>query len=274
MSAQSELGLTTSVYLIWFVLLAQGLSAYSSLSATIFAAYALTEVVFSIYTTYLIRFVQASSPPSALSPEKRNELLRKIITADLAYERPIRPRPIPGDLDRDFERKLWEEYELGHITAAEWHHIQDREYEALHGINERFMQRRVGKMTVREREVLDAFVEESEGDRDERLRKEIERDVGQGWDDFDDEGIIGREGEIRMLHQMDQRAVEFRERLRTWSVAGWPVNFAEQACTLTAGSTTRRGTRSRRTTCWCGCLGPASTCGTRMPRRIRRRWNI
>lgn len=201
--------------MIWFVLLAQGLSGYTSLTANLFAAYALTEVVFSTYLTYLIRFVQRPTP-SSLSPEKREELFRKILTADLAFERPTRPPPIPGDLDREFERKLWEEYELGHITAAEWHHIQDREYEALHGINERFMRRRVGKMTVREREVLDAFVEDSEGDRDERLRKEIERDAGQGWDDFDDERLVGRRGEIRMLHQMDRRAVDFRERLRTW----------------------------------------------------------
>jgi hypothetical protein len=208
--------LILSVYLIWYVMLAQGLSGHSSLTATLFAAYAVTEGIFSIYNTYLTRFVQRPSPPPTLSPDKRNELFRRVLAADLAYERPIRPRPIPGDVDRELERRLWEEYEIGHISATEWHHIQDREYEALHGINERFMQRRVGRMTLREREVLDAFVEQSEGDRDERLRQEVESDAGQGWDDHDEEGLIGRRGEIRMLHLMDRRAVEFRERLRTW----------------------------------------------------------
>lgn len=103
-------------------------------------------------------------------------------------------------------------YELGQVTAAEYHHIQDRHYEELHGMQVR---RRVGKMTESVKATIEAFVEESQGDREERLRAEIEGDVGVN-PDYDEDGIIDRHGDLIRLHPMDRRAVDFRERLRTW----------------------------------------------------------
>ena len=70
-------------------------------------------------------------------------------------------------------------------------------------------------MTIDEQDVIASFVEEESGERETRLRKQIEGDV-KLVDDLEDEGILNRDGQVVMLHFMDRRAVEFRERLRTW----------------------------------------------------------
>ena len=75
--------------------------------------------------------------------------------------------------------------------------------------------RRVGKMTEDEANVIDAFVEEAPGEREARLREQVEDNVG-AVEPWKDEGIMGKYGEVTMLHPMDRRAVEFRERMRTW----------------------------------------------------------
>lgn len=204
-----------SAYLLWFVLLGQGLSGASGLTATIFAAYALTEVVFAIYTSYLIKYVQTPSPPSTLPLEKRNELFHKVLRSDLAYSKPTRPRFKDDDgPEKQMEKELFKLYELGQITPAQYHHLNDRRYEEMHGMQVR---QRVAKLTEDEKDVITAFVEDEPGEREERLRDQIEKDVGFGQDDWDgDEGIIDRAGRVIKLHPMDRRAVEFRERLRTW----------------------------------------------------------
>jgi hypothetical protein len=164
--------------------------------------------------SYLVRLVQKPSPPTKLPLERRNELFRKVLRSDLSYGPPTRPRPIEGNVEREMEREIFKMYELGQVTASEYQHIKDRHYEELHGMQFR---RRVGKMTEKDKAIIEAFVEESEGDREERLRKEIEGEVGVN-PDYDEDGIVDRNGETIKLHHMDRRAVEFRERLRTWSV--------------------------------------------------------
>jgi hypothetical protein len=201
-----------SAYLIWYAIIGQGLLGYTGLTCTILAGYALTEVVFSFYMTYLIRLVQRPAPPSTLPLDRRNALFRKVLAADLTYPRPSRPRSKPGDVERELEREMYRMYERGHVTASEYHHVVDRHYEERHGIRER---RRVGKMSEVQKEVIAAFVEEDQGEREERLRKEIEGDVGTN-PNYDEDGIVDRDGNVILLHRMDRRAVEFRERLRTW----------------------------------------------------------
>ena len=144
---------------------------------------------------------------------KRNELFHRVLRADLSYPLPYRPREKQaGDVEGQMERELWKMYETGQLTAGEYHHVVDRKYEEMHGMQVR---RRVGKMSETDKRTIEAFVEETEGEREERLRKEIEGDVGRGKDDFE-EGIVARDGSLVSLHHMDRRAVEFRERLRTW----------------------------------------------------------
>lgn len=208
--------ISRSAYLVWFVLIGQGLGGGhpGGLTATLFAAYALTEVVFAIYMAYLIRFVQVPAPASTLPLETRNELFRRILRSDLTYSRPSRPGP-SADPEVAMERELFKMYEGGHLTPAEYHHLKDRDYEEIHGIRQG-SRRRVGKMTKVDADLIEAFVEEVPGDREARLRAQIEQDVGYGQDDFNEDGLFARDGTLTKLHPMDRRAVEFRERLRTW----------------------------------------------------------
>lgn len=72
-------------------------------------------------------------------------------------------------------------------------------------------------MSEADRSVLDAFVEEHEGDREKRLRREIETGKS-GFEKPEQDGLEDSYGNPIMLHAHDRRAVEFRERMRTWSV--------------------------------------------------------
>ncbi|ORY34890.1 hypothetical protein BCR39DRAFT_515410 [Naematelia encephala] len=202
-------------YLAWYILLGPFGSGHTNLTATIFAAYAATEILFAIYTAYLIRLVQAPAPSTSLTLETRNELFMRILRIGLALPQPTRPTPD----DDEAMHRLYALYAAGQISAASYHHARDVEYEDTHGIGNwaGLRHRRVGRMTPIEHEAISSFVEETPGDREERLRKEVEGDVGVGWDDFDDEtSLVDRQGNIVMLHPMDRRAVEFRESLRTW----------------------------------------------------------
>ena len=111
------------------------------------------------------------------------------------------------------EVELWGLYESGHLNKAQYYHAKDKRYETMHGMQ---VPRRVGKMTEGQKDVIEAFVEEKEGEREQRLRDQIEKDVGFGHDDGFEEGLVDDEGRVLQLHPMDRRAVEFRERLRTW----------------------------------------------------------
>lgn len=104
------------------------------------------------------------------------------------------------------------DYRKGFISVAELYHIRDREYEESVGLRER---KRTGKMTHAERAVIDAFVEEEEGDRERMLRDQIEGKLKPMEEEWVYEGII-QNGEIVKLHKWDRRAIEFRERMRTW----------------------------------------------------------
>ncbi|WVO13818.1 hypothetical protein L204_101441 [Cryptococcus depauperatus] len=200
-------------YLVWYTILSP---FPHSLTATIFAAYALTEALFAVYMSFLSNFVQKPSPPSNLTDEVRTRLIQRVFHSGLRYSRPlkgIRAHDSDTDQERDAIIEQAEaDYQQGLISVAELYHIQDREYEETIGMQER---RRVGKMTQAEIGVINAFVEEEEGDREKMLRKQIEEDVEPPEEEWGYEGII-KDGEIFKLHPWDRRAIEFRERLRTW----------------------------------------------------------
>ncbi|GFZ43636.1 hypothetical protein JCM24511_01356 [Saitozyma sp. JCM 24511] len=194
-------------YLVWYTLFG---SYQGGLTATLFAAYALTEVTFAIYHHYLIRFVQSPSPPSNLPLEVRHSLFMRVLTAGLTYPIPTPPKFDSDDPLLELRQTLYNRYVVGQITAAQYHRLLDSEYEERMGMRET---RRVGKMTGEEREVIAAFAEPEE--REQRLREEVERDVGM-LREWDEEGIVDKDGNAIRLHLHDRRAVEFRERLRTW----------------------------------------------------------
>ncbi|WWD20201.1 hypothetical protein CI109_104677 [Kwoniella shandongensis] len=218
-------------YLIWYTLLSPGLSGAAGLTAAIFAAYALTEVLFSIYTLYLTSYVQKPTPPSSLPITTRTNLFLKVLHSGLTY--PVPPKGVishpngngnghgNGDADADADvreaeiEQAEEDFQKGLISVAELYHIRDREYEESVGMRER---RRVGKMTEGEKDVITAFVEDEEGEREKKLRDEIEGNVlpNGNRDKWGYEGIADDDGKIIKLHPWDKRAIDFRERLRTW----------------------------------------------------------
>lgn len=199
-----------SAYLIWYAIFAQSVG----LTGTIFAAYAITEVIFAIYQHYLIHLIQAPCPPSTLPLAIRHKLLIKVLQAGLEYSEPSRPVDDDTNPDPLFSMKedLYSSYMAGTITKAQYHHLLDGEYEMSIGMQE---SRRVAMMTKGERGVIDAFVEEKEGDREKRLRAEVEGNVGKGIQP-ELEGVFDEDGNVLKLHSWDRRAIEFRERLRTW----------------------------------------------------------
>ncbi|OCF35143.1 hypothetical protein I316_03185 [Kwoniella heveanensis BCC8398] len=218
-------------YLIWYTVLSPAVSGAAGLTATIFAAYALTEVIFSIYMSRLISYVQTPSPPSTLPISARNILFLRVLHSNLAYPVPAKGIDGPGSLpesnghgqsvDMESEprdayiEKAEVDFHKGLISVAELHHTGDRAYEEAVGIRER---RRVGKMTKEEKNVIEAFVEDEQGDREKRLREQIENGVLPNEDskEWGYEGIVDDEGNAIKLHPWDRRAIEFRERLRTW----------------------------------------------------------
>jgi hypothetical protein len=181
-----------------------GISGRAGLTSTIFAAYALTEVVFAIYHYYLIHFVQAPA------------LFQKVLHAGLAYPQ------IPSQLlDQSYREDGYFEhaerlYDAGLMSAKELHHARDHEYEDAMGIGR--PRRRVGRILQEDKNVIDSFVEEKEGDRDRRLRQQIEADTMGVDNEEEEQPLADAEGNPVMLHAHDRRAVEFRERLRTWFV--------------------------------------------------------
>jgi len=142
----------------------------------------------------------------------RNALFHQILHIGLDYPVPTRPLNPDNDPDIHLKQKLYDLYETGQISISQYHHMQDREYEEINGLRQR---RRLEEMTEDEMEVIDSFVEDTPGEREVKLRQQVEGGVG-AFDQFDDKGIKGESGEAVMLHPMDRRAVEFRERMRTW----------------------------------------------------------
>jgi hypothetical protein len=134
----------------------------------------------------------------------------RVLTAGLTYPIPTPPKFDSDDPLLELRQTLYNRYVIGQITAAQYHRLLDSEYEERMGMRET---RRVGKMTGEEREVIAAFAEPEE--REQRLREEVERDVGM-LREWDEEGIVDKDGNAIQLHLHDRRAVEFRERLRTW----------------------------------------------------------
>ncbi|WWD04281.1 hypothetical protein V865_002349 [Kwoniella europaea PYCC6329] len=213
-------------YLLWYTLFSSSLFGGSGLTATIFAAYSLTEIVFSIYMSYLINYVQKPSPASTLPKSERTILFRKVLHSNLTYPAPSRgilkhPNEDGDDgkdgVVRDYEVEQAEKnFQLGLISVAELHHIRNREYEESVGIRSR---KRVGKMSEDEKSVIDSFVEDLPGDREKKLREQVENDVlpNELREEWGYEGIINEQtNEVVKLHYWDKRAIEFRERLRTW----------------------------------------------------------
>jgi hypothetical protein len=207
-----------SVYLLWFAVFGPGLTGGAGLTSTIFAAYALTEVVFAIYHYYLIHYVQAPAPESELPLELRNALFHKVLHAGLAHP-PIPPTFLDprkkDEVEDSYFANAQRAYGAGLISADQLHHAKDHEYEDSLGIGR--PRWRVGKMLEEDKKVIDSFVEEHEGDRDKRLRRQVEADAMGIQDKEDTTGPLeDAYGNPVMLHAQDRRAVEFRERMRTW----------------------------------------------------------
>ena len=215
-----------SVYLVAYALLRPPLSGPAGLTWTLLAAYAVTEALFAVYMAYLIRYVQTRGPGSDLPLETRNQLFLRILHTGLSY--PVRPTPLRHlsesrdhpfvDTDALSERDVYfanakQAWRSGLISNAQLYRAADREYEEKVGIRRRY---RVGEIPEPTEKAISAFDMDSK-EREQMLREEIEQDVGiRGLDD--PEGIVDSDGRPRVLHSYDRRAVEFRERLRTWWV--------------------------------------------------------
>ena len=171
-------------------------------------------MVFAIYHYYLVHFVQAPAPPSELPLEIRNALFQKVLHAGLAY-----PQVPSRLLDQSFREDGYFEhaermYDAVLMSAKELHHARDHEYEDAMGIGR--PRRRVGRISQEDKNVIESFVEENEGDRKRRLRQQIEADTMGVNDEEVTQPLEDSDGNSVMLHAHDRRAVEFRERLRTW----------------------------------------------------------
>ena len=70
------------------------------------------------------------------------------------------------------------------------------------------------KTTGGQREVS-GFMEDESRKREKPLSDEVEREMGM-LEQWDEDGIVDRDGNATKLHPYDPRAVEFRERFRTW----------------------------------------------------------
>ncbi|WWC73569.1 uncharacterized protein I206_107541 [Kwoniella pini CBS 10737] len=204
-------------YLIWYTLLSPSLSGGSGLTATIFAGYAITEIFFSIYYAYLIKYVQKPAPISNLPISERTNLFLKVVHSNLIYPIPIKGIENYEDLkeERIFEiEKAEENFQKGLISINELYHIKNKEYEESIGIQEK---KRIGKLDYKEKELIQSFVEEYKGQREEKLKSQIENSIlpNKQWGY---EGIIDEKDDKKIvkLHSWDKRAIDFRERLRTW----------------------------------------------------------
>jgi hypothetical protein len=113
-------------------------------------------------------------------------------------------------------------YEAGHISVQALSHAKDHEYRDSLGIGR--PRRRVGKITEEDKSILDSFVEENEGDREQRLRAQIESGEIGNEEQPETEVLEDSYGNSIMLNSHDRRAVEFRERLRTWYVPSRAVH--------------------------------------------------
>lgn len=185
-------------------------------------------MVFAIYHYYLITHVQAPAPPSELPLDIRNSLFHKVLNSGLSFnvphEGPSYGSPSGGD---EYFKNAKEMYEAGHISVQELSHAKDHEYRDSVGIGR--ARRRVGKMKEEDKSVLDSFVEENEGDREKRLRAQIEGgDIGNEEEPEPEALEEDSYGNSIMLHSHDRRAVEFRERLRTWQVSSF--RFLTRTC--------------------------------------------
>jgi hypothetical protein len=170
--------------------------------------------VFTIYHHYLIRFVQSPSSSSNLPLEVRYSLLVRVLTAGLTWPIPTPPPYNPEDSLFEPPQKLYDRYTSGQSTAAQYQHLFDWENDVRMGFSQ---SRRVGKTTGAEREVISAFMEDEPGEREKKLNDEMERDAGSP-EEWEEDGIVDRDGSATKLHPYDPRAVEFRERFRTWCV--------------------------------------------------------
>jgi hypothetical protein len=146
------------------------------------AAYAVCEAVFAMYMGYIIRQVQKTSLPSNLSPDRRQELLRKIMTADLAAD----PR---DDMSGCKLERAWEVFGGDAKQAAA---------EAITADNEGTRSRLRPKEEGQQKDLLS----------EKKLKRDIEVQV--------DEVLFASVGDMEQLHHSHPRAIEFRERFRTW----------------------------------------------------------
>lgn len=183
--------LIRSVYLSWFFVVYQG--QRNPRLAALTAAYATCEVAFAAYMAYTIRRVQRPSPPSNLSPDRRQELLRKIMTADLAAD----PR---ADMSgHKLQERMWEMFGSDAVPAG-----GEAGLDESGGMRTRS---RTGART-RTRTRTHGAVRE----KDLSSEKKLKRDIEVQADHVLDQPV----GHMEQLHHSHPRAVEFRERLRTW----------------------------------------------------------
>lgn len=168
--------------------------------------------MFAIYHHYLILFVQSESPPSNLPLEVRYSLFLRVLAAGLTCSVPPPPRYDPEGSLFELPQKLYDRYASGQIAAAQYHCLFDSENNERIGLRNR---RKVDKTTGEESEDISGFMEDEPREREKTLSDEVEGDVGT-LEQWDEDGIVDRDGNATMLHPYDPRAVEFRERFRTW----------------------------------------------------------
>lgn len=199
-------GLTTLVragtplaflYAIWFFAIRK---SKGGLLPTILAAYCVLEVVYTAYYVYLFQLVQKPSPASELPLETRKGLFFKVLKAGLLY--PVPSLPFPLDEPRkEVADHANEMYRAGSLSAAQLHRA--REWMSDHTV---LSQREAAaRMTAEEKKSMEAFLERFPGEREQRLRKEVElEDLSSGQD-----ANLTEE-------EMARRQVEFKEQLRKW----------------------------------------------------------
>jgi hypothetical protein len=155
--------------------------------------------VFAIYHHYLIRFVQSPPPSSNLPLEVRYSLFLRVLAAGLTCPIPTLPGHDPEDSLSELPQELYDPHASNEIAA-----VQDDRY----FLRER---RRVEKTTAGQREVL----EDEARKRETALSDDVHREM-EMLEEWEQDGIVGRGGNATRLHPCDPRAVEFRERFRTW----------------------------------------------------------
>jgi hypothetical protein len=144
--------------------------------------------------------LQAPTPPP--SKPIPSSLFLKVIQSNLSHV------PILETSDALEHSAAKQAYASGELNGEEYaakikELFKPREY------------RHVGMIQDEVRESIGLFACEPE-EREKMLRDQVERGAGPPQEDESAEGILNSDGSPKRLDVGDPRAIEFRERLRTW----------------------------------------------------------